>query len=143
MTDDGRAIVHAERGRFEQLHHRAESLESLGQREQARWATIDSFDTVPLDLRVDAGWLQHFRTNELIDIIIELQPVLSRAEADLVLRAIADLLFAGRKTHGDRHGLFGPSLVSGKGWPAVDPQHCEGLLLSSVNPFSPLLDCRW
>ena len=92
VTDDGRAIVHAERGRFEQLHHRAESLESLGQREQARWATIDSFDTVPLDLRVDAGWLQHFRTNELIDIIIELQPVLSRAEADLVLRAIADLL---------------------------------------------------
>jgi hypothetical protein len=92
VTDDGRAVVHAEKGRFEQLVHRTESLESLGQREQARWATIDSFDTVPLELRVDASWLQHLRTSEAVDIVIELQPVLSRADADRVLRAVADLL---------------------------------------------------
>ena len=92
VTDDGRAVVHAERGKFEQLVHRTESLESLGQREQARWATIDSFDTVPLELRVDASWLQHLRTSEAVDIVIELQPVLSRADADRVLRAVADLL---------------------------------------------------
>lgn len=92
VTDDGRAVVHAEKEKFEQLLHRTESLESLGQREQARWATIDSFETIPLDLRVDASWLQHIRTDEIADIVIELQPVLARADADRVLRTIADLL---------------------------------------------------
>jgi hypothetical protein len=115
VTDDGRAIVHAERGRFEQLHRRAESLESLGQREQARWATIDSFDTVPLDLRVDAGWLQRLRANELFDIVIELQPVLSRAEADVVLRAIADLLLQqGEKLTGTGTDFSGRHWFRGK-----------------------------
>lgn len=115
VTDDGRAIVHAERGKFEQLHHRAESLESLGQREQARWATIDSFDTVPLDLRVDGSWLQHLRTNEAIDIVVELQPVLSRADADRVLRAVADLLLQqGEKLTGTGMDFSGRHWFRGK-----------------------------
>jgi hypothetical protein len=78
VTDDGKAVVHAETEKFEQLVHRTESLASLGQREQARWATIDSFDVIPLDLRVDAIWLQHLSNDEPTDLVIELQPVLSR-----------------------------------------------------------------
>ena len=92
VTEDGRAVVHAEKGKFEQILHRAESLESLGPREQSRWATIDSFAVVPLDLRVDASWLQALPTDEAADIVIELQPVLSRQDADRVVRVLADLL---------------------------------------------------
>ena len=92
VTDDGRAVVHAEKRRFKQLADRTQLLGSLGQREQARWATIDSFDVVPIELRVDADWLQHIPADEIAEIVIELQPVLLRADADHVLRVIADLL---------------------------------------------------
>ena len=92
VTDDGKAVVHADKEKFDQILHRAASLESLGPREQSRWATIDSFEIVPLELRVDASWLQALPTDEAADIVIELQPVLSRQDADRVLRALADLL---------------------------------------------------
>ncbi|MHB8956034.1 MAG: S8 family serine peptidase [Pirellulaceae bacterium] len=92
VTDDGKAVVHAEREKLAQLVRRTESLDDLGQREQARWATIDSFETVPLELRIDARWLQRLRSDDLTDMVIELQPVLSRGDADRVLRAIADFL---------------------------------------------------
>ncbi len=92
VTQDGGVVVHAEKETFKQLRHRANSLESLGQREQARWATIDSFETVPLELRVDASWLQSIRTDEIVDTVIELQPVLAGDDADHVVRAITALL---------------------------------------------------
>ncbi|MCG3180470.1 MAG: hypothetical protein BIFFINMI_02831 [Phycisphaerae bacterium] len=92
VTDIGQAVVHAEKERIDQLVQRATSLDSLGLREQSRWVTIDSFDAVPLQLRVDADWLKGIRSNETTDVVIELQPVLTRVEADTVLRAIADLL---------------------------------------------------
>ncbi len=46
VTPDGKAIVHADRDKFEQLARRSESLDTLGAREQARWITIDSFEIV-------------------------------------------------------------------------------------------------
>ncbi len=92
ITDDGKAVVHGDKERFEQLTHRSETLASLGVREQARWATINSFDTVPLSLRVDETWLRDLAPDELSDLVIELQPVLTRREADRVLRVISDLL---------------------------------------------------
>jgi Subtilase family len=94
VTDEGKAVVHASPERMEQLLQRSESLESLGPRERARWVTIESFDTIPLQLRVDADWLKKLKPGGGNDIVIELQPVLSRVEADRVLRAIADLLMA-------------------------------------------------
>lgn len=92
VTDDGKAVVHADRERFDQLAHRSEILDALGAREQARWATIHSFETVPLSLRVDDSWLHSLSADELSDLVIELQPVLTRTEAETVLRAISDLL---------------------------------------------------
>jgi len=94
VTEDGEAIVHAQAERVDQLVQRTESLEQLGAREQARWATIDSFETIPLQLRVDADWLKTLKSRGSTDVVIELQPVLTRVEADRVLRAIADLLSA-------------------------------------------------
>ena len=92
VTDDGKAVVHAQAERMDQLVQRTESLEELGAREQARWVTIDSFETIPLQLRVDADWLQTLKPRGSTDVVIELQPVLTRVEADRILRAIADLL---------------------------------------------------
>ena len=92
VTADGKALVHADKEKFDQILHRAESLDRLGPKEQSRWATIESFEVVPLELRVDTTWLQALRTDESAEIVIELQPVLSRQEADRVLRALTDLL---------------------------------------------------
>lgn len=94
VTDDGQAIVHAETERMDQLLQRAASLDELGAREQARWVAIDSFGTIPLQLRVDADWLRTFKPHQLADVVFELQPVLRRIEADQVLRAITDRLTA-------------------------------------------------
>lgn len=96
VTDDGRAIVHGDAERLEQLAARSRSLGSLGVREQARWATIDLFETVPPQIRIDAEWLNTINATEAADVIFELQPVLTRVDADQVLRAIAEIL-AGSK----------------------------------------------
>lgn len=92
VTEQGQAIVHAEKERMEQLAQRSAFLGDLGPREQSRWVTIGSFDAVPLQLRVDVDWLKGLRPAEPTDVVIELQPVLTGVEADRVLRAIADLL---------------------------------------------------
>jgi hypothetical protein len=112
VTADGQAIVHGDRDRLEQLAQRSGSLESLGAREQSRWATIDAFDTVPLHLRVDAGWLASLRSDRPSEVVFELQPVLGRVDADMVLRAIADLLARKRGEHLDGTGVD----FSGRFW---------------------------
>lgn len=96
VTEDGRAVVHAQRDRFAQLLHKASLLEELGLREQLRWATIDRFDPIPIELRIDAEWLRGIRPSDLADVVIELQPLLVRVEVENLLRAISDL-FAGHK----------------------------------------------
>jgi hypothetical protein len=101
VTDDGKAVVHAESEKFSQLLQRSSSLDSLGAREQARWATIDSFDTIPLQMRVDADWLRSITPDGVADVVFELQPVLSRVDADRVVQGINELLSedqAGRLT---------------------------------------------
>ncbi len=92
VTADGKAIVHGEKERVGTLLQRTTTLDDLGAREQARWATIDSFELVPLQLRVDDTWLRSLKLSQTSDIVIELQPVLTRVEADGVLRAITELL---------------------------------------------------
>ncbi len=94
VTDDGEAVVHAQAEHMGQLVQHTELLEQLGAREQARWVTIDSFGTIPLELRIDGDWLKTLNRQGYTDVVIELQPVLARSEADRVLRAIADLLAA-------------------------------------------------
>ena len=112
VTEDGKAVVHGNRERVEQLRGRSKSLDSLGAREQARWATIDAFETIPFQLRVDEEWFGTLRSNHLSDVVFELQPVLGRVDADRVLRAIADLL--GRK-QGERLTGTGTDF-SGRFW---------------------------
>lgn len=75
VTDAGRAVVHGEGERMEQLAARSASLDGLGVREQARWASIDSFETIPIQLRVDADWLKNLAPTQGSDVIFELQPI--------------------------------------------------------------------
>jgi Subtilase family len=92
VTASGDAVVHGSHERLAQLLSRSESLELLGAREQARWVAIDKFDFVPIQLRVDDEWLESFGRDATVDVVFELQPVLSRVEADQVLRSIADVV---------------------------------------------------
>ncbi|HQU45640.1 MAG TPA: S8 family serine peptidase, partial [Pirellulales bacterium] len=92
VTDDGRAVVHAKAERLEQLKLWSGSLDQLGAREQARWATLDSFDTIPPDLRIDSQWWQSLKKKLPVDALVELQPLLTRSEVERVMRSIADLL---------------------------------------------------
>jgi len=92
VTDQGKAVVHGNRDRLNLLLARTTSLETLGLREQSRWVTIDSFDTIPSDLRVDTAWLKTLKNDKLIDVIFELQPVLGRVDGDRIIRAVADVL---------------------------------------------------
>lgn len=88
VTDDGKAVVHGEPERIEQLKTRTATLDRVGPLEQSRWAALNSFQVVPLELRVDADWLAELAADKGNDIVVELQPVLTRLEADTVLRAI-------------------------------------------------------
>ena len=100
VTDEGQAIVHAKKAIMDQLRDRSSLLETLGAREQSRWVTIDSFETIPMQLRVDSDWLNQLSQNEPSDVIFEMQPLLTRLEVERVLRAVADLLLSGEKLIG-------------------------------------------
>jgi hypothetical protein len=92
VTEDGSALVHMRPERLNQLKFTAAELMDVGIREQVRWATIDIFDLVPPELRVDEIWLQHLAPNKVTSAVIEFQPVLSRLEADILLRTISTVL---------------------------------------------------
>lgn len=91
----GEAIVHATPERLQQLVTRTASLGRLGQREQNRWAAIESFSPIPLQFRVDADWLAEVRGQQSTDTIVAFQPLLTRLEADTLLRAISGLIREG------------------------------------------------
>jgi hypothetical protein len=92
VTPDGSAVVHTTPERMDQLQSTAMALSEFGVREQARWATIESFDVVPTELRIDQEWLAELPANRPADAVVELQPLLTRAEIDALMRAIASLL---------------------------------------------------
>ena len=89
VADDGSAVVHTTPERADQLESTAATLDEFGIREKVRWATLESFDLVPLELRVDKDWLDSLSRGTPADSVIELQPLLTRVEVDTVMRAIA------------------------------------------------------
>lgn len=95
VTDSGSAIVHATPDRIEQLVRTASQLPQAGVREQARWATIKAFSPIPESLRLDPGWLAGIPAREQVDVIVELQPLLTSLEANEVMHAVLGLLDRG------------------------------------------------
>lgn len=89
VTDDGAAVIHVAPQQAQQLYATATSLENFGPRDQARWITLDSFEVIPSDLRLDNDWFTTIDAREIAQSIIELQPLLTRAEVDEVIRALA------------------------------------------------------
>lgn len=92
VTDDGSAIVHMKPDVMKQLSTRAHDLSNLGAREQARWATISRFATIPSDFRIDSDWLETIGSKTVTDAVIEFQPLLTRAEIDAVVRELVSIL---------------------------------------------------
>jgi len=69
----------------------------VGSREQARWASIDTFDLIPPELRLDPEWIRSLKPHLSTDAVVEFQPLLGRSEIDDLLRAIAAILKSDRK----------------------------------------------
>lgn len=113
VDSSGRALVHAAAAKFERLVKTAGALAEEDLREQARWITIHSFDAVPSSWRVDDDWLKSLSDRDLADSVVELQPLLSRSEVDLVMRAIRETV--GAKGEADRFTRAGTD-YSGRRW---------------------------
>jgi hypothetical protein len=116
VANDGSAVVHMRPEMMEQLSSRAQSLPRLGAGEQARWATIDKFEMIPPELRVDSDWLHALHAKKVTDAVIEFQSLLARAEIDALVRAIVQILLRnlGEAVTGTGTDFSGRQWVRGK-----------------------------
>lgn len=112
VTETGSAIVHMKPEVVNQLVNTAQSLAGLGPKEKSRWATINRFDMVPLEAKVDLSWLRSLRPKVSENAVIELQPLLTRSEVDSIFRAIVATL---RSTQGESATGTGTD-YSGRHW---------------------------
>jgi hypothetical protein len=92
VNAEGVATVHATTERFDRLLATASALAREGVQERARWATIARFDPIPANFRVDRPWVDGLPKSSPVDVIVELQPLLSRLEAEEILASLAHLL---------------------------------------------------
>lgn len=92
VNADGIATVHATTERFDRLLATASALAREGVQERARWATIARFDPIPASFRVDRSWVDGLPRSTTVDVIVELQPLLSRLEMEEILASLSNLL---------------------------------------------------
>lgn len=97
VTPEGSAVVHIEPERINQLVATTQRLSEVGAREQARWASVDSFGVVPVELRLDDGWVRSLRPHSATNAVVEFQPLLSRTDVEVLLKSIGALLRRDRK----------------------------------------------
>jgi hypothetical protein len=142
VADDGSAVVHATPERAAQLESTAATLNEFGIREKVRWATIESFDLVPMEFRIDKEWLESLTRGKPTESVIELQPLLTRVEIDTVMRAIAFAVGAnapkGQRIKGSGADFSGRQWLRG----ALSPEALLGIaksFLSVQSLHSPLI----
>jgi hypothetical protein len=112
LTPVGEALVHAKIETIDQLETTAAQLGTAGKREQARWALLSEFKFPPIETRIDLDWLEALDDKLVHEVIIELQPVLTRSEFELVSGSVRDLL-VGR----DGEDVFAAGRdLSGRRW---------------------------
>jgi hypothetical protein len=97
VTPEGSAIVHIEPERIKQLVATTQRLGDVGAREQARWASVDDFGVIPVELRLDDSWVRSLRPQSTTNAVVEFQPLLSRTDVEVLLRSIGALLRPDRK----------------------------------------------
>jgi hypothetical protein len=112
VNEDGSAIVHSRPEQLDRVLATSKSLDKIGIREQYRWAPIGAFAIIPPQLRIDYAWLSELQRGVPTDAVIELQPLLTRAEIDKVLSAISGFL---RKEEGEGLTRAGTDF-SGRHW---------------------------
>lgn len=88
----GRALVHVAAAGVARLGATIGQLPHAAEREQARWVNVDRFEPVSWTDRVDAEWLDTLDEDRPSSAIIRFQPILSRVEAQQLLRALNGLL---------------------------------------------------
>jgi hypothetical protein len=111
IASNGKAVVHATKERLERLLATTAVLADEGPKQKSRFMTIESFDMVPWNLRVDESWIRELPASGLIDTVVHFQPMLTRAEFDSVIRAIAEII------GGKRQGFSGAGAdFSGRQW---------------------------
>lgn len=109
VTPDGDALVHAKPATLDQLEATAARLATAGKRDQAQWAFLKEFRLAPIETRVDIGWLDTLDPKVAHEVIVEFQPVLTRADVDRLMEAIQQDLRAnkGGQALGGGHDLSG------------------------------------
>lgn len=112
VTDRGEAIVHAETGRLDRLLATADDLGSAGPREQARWAFLSDFHPAPPETRADPAWVSSIPHGTAAEVIVEIQPLLTRTEVEAVAQALRNALVAD-----DRQAVLAAGRdFSGRSW---------------------------
>ncbi|MCL4843485.1 MAG: S8 family serine peptidase [Bryobacteraceae bacterium] len=92
VTETGKAVVHIRPERIEQLMATGTRLGEVGKREQARWASLGGFETIPPDLRLDGTWVRSLRSRVPSDAVIEFHPLIGRVEVETLIHSIGALL---------------------------------------------------
>lgn len=140
VTDAGSAVVHMKPEIVSQLSNTAENLAGLGAREKSRWATIDRFEMIPIEAKVDLGWLRSLKPTASDEAVIELQPLLTRSEIDSIFRAIVAMLRPnlGEKAVGTGTDYSGRQWLRGR----LTPESLQGIaqnFFSIQSLHSPLI----
>lgn len=97
VADNGTAVVHLRPERVNQLVATGDRLEDANQRERARWASLEAFDLIPPELRIDSVWVNSLQPRIASDAVIEFHPLLGRVEVDTLVHSIVAALKADRK----------------------------------------------
>lgn len=141
VTAAGEAIVHVRPEQLEKLITTTHHLARASAREQARWSTIDFFAEVPASERLDLQWAESLAKGTPTDVLLELQPLLTSLEADLVLRSVADF------AHGRTERIVGTGQdPSGRKWARARLSSASIMTiaeqLSSLQSIHPPIYCK-
>jgi len=81
----------------------------------SRWAKVEQFDLIPWNLKLDEMWLASLRSEKPAEVLIELQPLLNRLEADVVYeKSLNYSINAEASLSALRAPLLGTTMVSRK-----------------------------
>src|SRR6185312_3681506 len=112
VTPEGDAIVHAKPEAVAHLEATAARLSDANKAEKARWAFLKEFRLPPIETRVVLEWLATLDPKTAHEVIVEFQPVLSRADVDVLIEAIRGSLRKER----DEQALGAGRDLSGRRW---------------------------
>lgn len=104
---DGSATVHWA-GSPDSVIATTETLVNASERERSRWISFQSFASIPMEYRIDSGWLETLPAVQPTLVWIRFQPTLSRVDVQVALQEITAivagpttrLLRAGREFSG-------------------------------------------